>query len=181
MAVINVDVYDGNGYTMYSNESAEANISVVDGIVEIAGNEDYLTLIARQMVYFASNNFCLPFGTHIHYDSFLHSGFQGLELILEVMRAPKEGIVLDSYEEMQVEIPVPEHAYDLEKFWTEKCKVFVTCNAESVYLLGNAKGLWFLAIVLLFLASKGRNGSAFTCNNHRLIEWGGMSIKFVCR
>ena len=181
MAVINVNVYDGNEYTIYSKESAECNISVGDGIVEIVGNEDCLILLARQMVYFASNNFCLPFGTHIHYDSFLHSGFQGEELILEVIRVPKEGIILDSNEEIQVELPVPEHANDLEKCWTENCKVFVTCNVGSVYLLGNAKGLRFLAIVLLFLATKGGSGSAFTCDNQRLIEWGGMSIKFVHR
>ena len=179
MAVLHVDVCDGFGYTEYFDESAVCNISMIGNVIEIVGNKDYLILLARQMIYFASNDFCLPYGSHIHYDTFRHSDYRGLELILEVMRAPKQSIILDVNETIQVEIDIPEHAEDLYKCWTDSCKVFVKCGEGSVHLLGNANGLRFISAVLLFLVTKGENGTSFTCANQLLKGWDGISIKFV--
>lgn len=179
MAVLHIDVCDGSYYTEYFDESAVCNISMTENVIEIVGNKDYLILLARQMIYFASNDFCLPYGSHIHYDIFKHSGYRGLELILEVIRAPKQGIILDANDTIQVEIDVPEHAEDLYKYWADSCKVFVKCDADSVHLLGNSNGLRFIAAGLLFLVTKGESGNSFACTNQLLKEWDGTSIKFV--
>lgn len=179
MAILHVDVCDGSCYTEYFDESAVCNISTIGSVIEIVGNKDYLILLARQMIYFASNDFCLPYGSHIHYDTFKHSDYRGLELILEVMRAPKQGIILDANETIQVEVAVPEYAEDLYKYWTDSCKVFVKCGTGSVHLLGNSSGLRFISTVLLFLATKGESGVFFTCTSQRLKEWDGIGMKFV--
>lgn len=179
MAILHIDVCDGSCYTEYFDESAVCNISRIGNMIEITGNKDYLVLLARQMSYFASNDFCLPYGSHIHYDTFNHSNYRGLELILEVIRAPKQDIILDANEAIQVEIDVPGYAEELYRCWTDSCKVFVKCGVDSVHLLGNSNGLRFISTVLLFLAAKGESGNSFTCTHQILKEWDGIDIKFV--
>ena len=179
MAIIDADVCNGKEYTVYFDNEAICDLVQVGDAIKVAGNRKYLKLLARQMVYFSSNDHCLPFGSHAHYDPYDHAGFRGLELILEVIRAPRPEIILDGAEGLQVNIPVPQDRDMLYENWEQGSKVSVAqTNVGAVYLLGNAKGLRFVATVLLCLAENGKPGDSFICNQQLLAGWEGKAIQF---
>ena len=179
MALILVDVCDGSCYTEYFDEQAECTISWDGESVRIQGNKEYFTLLARQMIYFSCNDFCLPFGAHVHYDEFTHIGCHGIELVLEVIRAQPRDIVLDDSEELCVEVTIPKCIEELYTRQPSGASVRVECNAQSVYILGNADGLIFIATALLFLIENGGNGTDLCCAEGLLAFWNGNAITFA--
>lgn len=178
MALIFVDVCDGSCYTEYFDDQAVCTISRAGDVFQIKGNKEYFSLLARQMVYFASNDFCLPFGAHVHYDPFKHIGCHGVELILEVVRTQAPDIVLDACEELCVEIDVPKCANELRARWLDCANVHIKCDGECLHILGNADGLMYIAKVLLFLVENGNTGDEFWCTERLLNFWSGNAIMF---
>lgn len=68
---INLDIpnYDGNALDVIWGKNAHYSIHTYENHVVLSANKDGLISLAKQMLYMAYND--LPYGSHVHFDSFL--------------------------------------------------------------------------------------------------------------
>ena len=65
---LSIPNYDGNAIDVIWEKSAHYSIQTYENQVVLSANKDGLISIAKQMLYMAYNN--LPYGSHVHLDSF---------------------------------------------------------------------------------------------------------------
>ena len=174
-----VDVCNGYCFTEYFDDRASCNIVHRENSIHVKGNAHFFYLLAKQMLYFACNDFSVPYGSHVHYEKTRHIGHHGLELILEVIRIQSQNIVLDADEGIHVKVDIPQYVDELYKRWHDNTKVYIKSDAQTVHILGDANGLIFIATVLLFMAENGDVGDGFCCEERRLTGWQGNTVIFT--
>ena len=176
MPKILVDAYAGEGIHFYWDKGSAACVDFFDNAVVVRGNKAFFKSLIKQLVYLASNDFCLPYGTHLHYDKSFDQKYCGMELILELIPATPADIVLDSSEPVTVLLDVPSNPDELYRCWNIKAEICVSTDS-FVHIRADYHGLMFIATVLLAL-TEHCDIDMYRCGNLLLPGWKGNDVVF---
>lgn len=176
MPEILVDTYNSEGVCFYWDQRASVHVHTSDATVMVCGNRYFMMSFAKQMIYLASNDFCLPVGTHLHYDCSFGRNCFGEELILELSPARNRDIMLDADEQLFVNLTLPSTLDDLHQHWHINAEISVSSD-DSVCIKANHRGLLFMATALLVL-TENCDAGFYRCNGQHLPGWTGHDIIF---
>ena len=165
--------YDGGWLDILWSEDARVSVSEQQGVVRIGANAAGIYALARQMLYFACNDFGV--GAHVHYEERLFpKGWSGCPLVLVRLCQPDRQI---DTEDDEILLRLPSSQDGIPVLAPPAC-VHTSMDHREILLQGNSDGLFQLGRQLLFVCCGMQ--STLSLNSAAYGDvWEGIPFEFV--
>lgn len=172
-----IPIYHGGGIDVFWEENAKMEVIKNPKFAKIKGNKEAFHSLARQMLYYYTNN--LPDGSHVHYGNFFcGNGLMGCELILEICSESDDlNIEIPDDECMKVALELCED-HKICPIWDVGSNMDVTCFNDGMLISGNVKALYSLAKLLLRFCYVDTDSAHIIRYDHEVCNggWNGIPL-----